>query len=257
MVERERTRTGESMSADELRERVAAREWYHTIDLPGGVTTPGFFDHRPVLANYDLPDRLDGLRVLDVGTFDGYFAFEFERRGAREVIGLDVPDVESLDWPAPLRRDPNATTRFQPQHDNFTIAREALNSTVRREFVSVYDVTTDRLGEFDYVFVGSVLIHLRDPVGALMALLRVCRGTICIAEESQRRLDLLSRRTGLAKFQALSPHLTWWIPNTACWRQFLLAAGFVDVQIGSTFTIPFRGGHKRGVRHVVLTAKAP
>src|SRR5438477_7326707 len=31
-----------------------ARElsWYHTIELPGGVTTPGQFDHRELLPHY-------------------------------------------------------------------------------------------------------------------------------------------------------------------------------------------------------------
>ena len=237
---------------DRIREEVGGLEWYHTIELPGGVVTEGFFDIRPVLDRYGFPDRLDGKRVLDVGTFDGFFAFEFERRGA-EVVALDVPDVDSLDWPAPLRR--TGTTRFQPRHRNFELAGEALGSSVRREFVSVYDVSADRLGVFDLVFVGSVLIHLRDPVGALMALARVCRGEIRIAEEADRRLDLLSRRVGLARFQALSPHLTWWIPNRAGWAQMLAAAGFVDVRHGKTFVIPFRAG-RGGVRHAVLSASA-
>ena len=239
--------------SDDVAAQVAALEWYHTIELPGGVVTPGFFDHRPVLNRYQLPDRLDGLRALDVGTFDGYFAFELERRGA-EVVALDVPSTEALDWPAPLAR--GGTTRFQPRHRNFEIARDALGSKVERRFVSAYDVTPDELGMFDLVFIGSVLIHLRDPVGALMRLLGVCQGRIHICEEVHARLDLLSRRVGLAKFQAISPHMTWWIPNRACWAQMLEAAGFVDVEHGPTFSIPFRG-RRGGVRHGVLKAAAP
>src|SRR2546430_9034820 len=63
-----------------LADRVAQLEWYHTLNLPGGVFTKGFFDHRPVLDRYCLPPTFSGHRVLDVGTFDGFFAFEFERR---------------------------------------------------------------------------------------------------------------------------------------------------------------------------------
>ena len=239
----------------DLAERVNRLEWYHTIDLPGGVVTPGFFDHRPVLDKYALPVDVSGKRVLDIGTFDGFFSFEFERRGA-EVIALDVPDEASLDWPVPLRRA--GTTRFQPQHENFDVAREALGSSVQREFLSVYDAEPERLGLFDIVFVGSVLIHLRDPVGALMALRRVCAegGEIRICEETHKKLDLLSRRTAMAKFQAISPHMTWWIPNRACWHQMLEAAGYVSVEHGATFTVPFRAG-RGGVRHSVLTATNP
>lgn len=245
---------------DELGTRVAALEWYHTMELPGGVITPGFFDIRPVLEHYEFPGRLDGKRILDVGTFDGFFAFEFERRGA-EVVGLDVPDVESLDWPAPLKA--KGVTRFQPKHENFGVAAAAYDSQVRREFVSVYDVTPENVGTFDIVFVGSVLIHLRDPVGALMALHRVCRpgGEIRIAEEVDHRLDLLARLLGrrgpaLARLQAISPHMTWWVPNTTGWEHMLLAAGFVDVRRGKRFTIPFRVG-KGGVPHAVLWARRP
>lgn len=239
----------------ELADQVAALEWYHTLELPGGVVTHGFFDHRPVLDRYGFPDSLAGTRALDVGTFDGYFSFEMERRGA-EVVALDVPDVEALDWPVPSRIA--GTTRFQPQHRNFDVAREALGSTVQRHFQSAYAVTPDEIGTFGRVFIGSVLIHLRDPVGALMNLYGMVEpgGVIHISEEVHRGLDLLGRRRPYAKFQAISPHLTWWIGNRACWEHMLLAAGFVDVHHGATFVIPFNGA-RGGVRHGVLTARRP
>jgi tRNA (mo5U34)-methyltransferase len=239
------------MTGSSLAERAAALEWYHTIELPDGTVTLGFFDHRGVIDRYALPDRLDGMRVLDCGTFDGYFAFEFERRGAKEVVALDVPDTESLDWPAPLRR--KGTTRFQPQHENFDLAREALSSTVDRRFVSVYNVDPDELGQFDLVFIGSLLGHLRDPVGALMALRSVCAGRLHLAEMTHRRLDLLSRRVGVAKFQALSANMTWWVPNRKCLEEMVWAAGFDDVTVGDTFTVPFRE-QRGGIRHTVVTA---
>lgn len=240
--------------SEDLRAAVSALEWYHSIELPGGVVTPGFFDHRPVLHHYEFPDEMEGLRALDVGAFDGFFAFEMERRGAL-VTALDVPDEESLDWPVPkLRR--GGRTRFQPRHRNFDLAREALGSVVERRFISAYSVTPEEIGTFDYVFVGSVLIHLRDPVGALMALRNVLRpgGVIHICEETRRDLDLLFPRAPVARFQAISPHLTWWIPNRAAWTDMLLASGFEDVSRGKSFIVPFRD-RRRGVRHTVFKAR--
>ena len=71
----------ESGLAD-LRSRVrAAGPWYHTLDLGSGVVTEGMFDLRPVVDRYGLPARMDGMRALDVGTWDGFWAFEMERRG--------------------------------------------------------------------------------------------------------------------------------------------------------------------------------
>jgi tRNA (mo5U34)-methyltransferase len=234
-----------------LADEVARRTWYHTLELPGGTVTPGLFDHRPVLARYKLPTDLTGKRVLDVGTFDGLFAFEFERRGA-SVASIDVPDVEQMDWPVPLRR--KGLPEREQQRTNFDVVREVLGSSVQRHLVSVYDVTREQIGGFDLVFVGSLLLHLRDPIGALMALHGVTDGEIIIAEEVDRRLDLLHPRTPHARLQSSSPYMTWWIPNTAALTEYLSAAGFVDIRRGETFTVPFRA-QRGGVRHTVLHAR--
>src|SRR6266508_3549575 len=69
--------------------------WYHTIDVIPGVTTPGWFDLRRVVDVLPWPD-VKGKRCLDIGTFDGFLAFEMERRGAAEVICTDVRSHE--DW---------------------------------------------------------------------------------------------------------------------------------------------------------------
>src|SRR5439155_16266083 len=98
---RDRPLTFPPMSAD-LRERVAEIDWYHTLELAPGVVTEGMFDHRPYVDRYRLPADLRGRRVLEVGTFDGFWAFELERRGAR-VTAIDVDRVEHYDWPPRLR----------------------------------------------------------------------------------------------------------------------------------------------------------
>jgi hypothetical protein len=88
---------------DELAHQVAQYRWYHTIELTDGVVTEGMFDHRPAVNRYMLPADLSGMRCLDVGTMDGFWAFEMERRGASEVVATDVARVDDLDWP-PLWR---------------------------------------------------------------------------------------------------------------------------------------------------------
>ena len=49
------------------------------------------FDLRPFVDRYGLPESLEGMRCLDVGTWDGFWAFEMERRGG-EVVGIDLDD---------------------------------------------------------------------------------------------------------------------------------------------------------------------
>jgi len=47
------------------------------------------------------------------------------------------------------------------------------------------------VGEFDLVVMGYVLQMLRDPLGALEAVRRVCRGRMILLETISRLLDLL------------------------------------------------------------------
>ena len=64
--------------------------WFHTFALNAehGLYTPGVArDHRYRVPF--LPASFDGLRVLDVGTFDGFYAFLAEHRGAERVVGVD------------------------------------------------------------------------------------------------------------------------------------------------------------------------
>jgi tRNA (mo5U34)-methyltransferase len=61
--------------------------WFHTFAL-NGAYTPGIArDHRYRLPA--IPEDLSGARVLDVGTFDGFYAFLAERRGASRVVAID------------------------------------------------------------------------------------------------------------------------------------------------------------------------
>ena len=89
----------------ELVGQARRRGWYHSIELAPDYLTEGWFDLRPYVHRYGLPERMDGMRALDVGTWDGFWAFEMERRGA-EVVALDLDDQRALDYPP--RRRPDA-----------------------------------------------------------------------------------------------------------------------------------------------------
>lgn len=86
----------------QVADRAEKLSWYHSLELAPGYVTPGMFDLRAEVSHYHLPERLDGLRALDVGTWDGFWAFEMERRGAK-VVALDLDDEADLDWPADRR----------------------------------------------------------------------------------------------------------------------------------------------------------
>jgi tRNA (mo5U34)-methyltransferase len=222
--------------------------WYHTLELAEGVVTRGMFDHRPVLEHYPLPDDLSGLRCLDVGTMDGFWAFEMERRGAREVVAVDAPDPLALDWPVSLRHSAQKTLD-ETKEERFALAHRAIGSGVRRVARSVYDLDAGELGSFDVVFCGDLLVHLRDPVAALERIHAVCSGSAIVANPIERfgfrnRLPL-ARLDGVDEFG-------WWTTNLEGLVRMVRAAGFGTVEPGRPFKLPFaRGGRWKGLRGVV------
>ena len=221
--------------------------WYHTLDLGHGVVTEGMFDLRPFIDRYGIPD-VAGKRVLDVGTFDGFWAFELERRGGR-VTSLDVDAIQQLDWPPRLRPAEDG-----PRGHTFRVAADALGSSVERVGCSIYDATPERLGyTFDLVFCGSVLIHLRDPMLALERMAALWRGQLILAEEHSRRLAPFRFVQG-AEFRGDSPWSTWWIPTAATWARMVETAGFEDARVHDRFNMRFRA-QRGGVPHVVIHAR--
>ncbi|CAN5753531.1 hypothetical protein BH24ACT3_BH24ACT3_02000 [soil metagenome] len=227
---------------------VARYPWYHTIDLGDGVVTPGVFDHRPVLDRYLLPESTAGLRCLDVGTMDGFWAFEMERRGSTDVVAVDIEDPDALDWPPAQRAKVTDKDLDRTKAERFAMVHGLRQSDVVRELRSVYDLDTD-LGHFDLVFCGDLLIHLKDPITALERILAVCRGQAIIVTPVERLTR--RRKRPIAEFDGID-HFRWWNLSEAALARMLTAVGFRRVERGSTFELPTTGGDGwRGLRAVM------
>jgi polysaccharide pyruvyl transferase WcaK-like protein/SAM-dependent methyltransferase len=153
-----RNRREGNPSAAEIRDLVASVPyWHHIFAFLHGITTLGACDPRDLLSRLRLPE-LGGRRVLDVGTRDGFFAFECERRGA-QVVALD--DVE-------------------PEKTGFAAARRILGSQVEYVRASVYDLTPEEFGHFDLVFFHGILFQLCHPLLALDRLRQVTKDLLIV-----------------------------------------------------------------------------
>ena len=216
--------------------------WYHTIDLPDGTTTPGWFDNRDAPRHVEWPQGLSGGRCLDVGTFDGFWAFELERRGAAEVIALDLDDPEALDWSYDHRiSGPEEVRQWKTTRGpGFTQAAAALGSKAVRVNKSIYDLDPEVDGQFDVVLCGSLLLHLRDPVRALERVREVCRGELVLVETLDPLLDVVARRVPASR---LAPDWDqWWLMNRAGLCRLTEISGFEVVWLGERFLVPFGPG---------------
>lgn len=227
------------MNAEEIRRQMQQYSWYHTIDLGHGIVTPGQYDHRPLLQHYGIPDDLSGKTVLDVGPAHGFFAFEFEKRGAERVVTVELPRWSEHDGSAELKQafvaDNVDTANEGYLHDALAFAIRARQSRVEQFFSSVYDLQPDNVGTFDIVFCGSLLIHLTDPLRALYALRRVTREHAIVATVIDPAR--FGGRRPRAYFHGTPKGQAFWAPNMACLEQWAIAAGFKRVERVSTFML--------------------
>ena len=205
--------------------------WYHRIEVAPGVVTPGFNDSDKVLRLLDLPKSLAGKRVLDIGTRDGYFAFECERRGA------DVTAVDYL---------PAAKT-------GFSIAARLLGSRVRYLQANIYRLDQEQLGTFDMVLMLGLLYHLRDPLGALDVVRDVCAGELLfethVSDDELARLGPAFNDHPLMQFLPGESYnndpTNFWAPNTRCVTAMLEEAGFtveMTTRVGNRTIVHARAG---------------
>lgn len=207
------------------------------------MVTPGEFDHRPSMAQVPLPASLAGLRCLDVGTHDGFWAYEMERRGAAEVVAADIEDPNRIDWPGVPPTLSKETLRWIEQRRSaYDIAHEALGSKVDRRDISVYDLTVDRVGTFDFAFLGTLLHHLRDPIGALMGVRRVVTGHFVVTAVISISKTLEHPRQPILELLGQPGQPYWETPNLAALRQQFVAAGWAIDEITRPFIQHYGAG---------------
>lgn len=236
-----------SANDSELSQAASGHIWYHTIELAPGVVTEGMFDHRPAVDRYLMPSDLSGMHCLDVGTMDGFWAFEMERRGAARVLATDVGRVDDLDWPLRWRQQVEPTLDAT-KAARFELAREALGSRVERVERSVYELDAE-LGSFDLIFCGDLLLHLKDPITAIERIHAVCRGSAIIANPVTR--FRFGARRPMAEFDGIT-EFQWWLLSETSIERMMLATGFARVEVGKQFDLPAQGpGSWRGRRAVM------
>ncbi len=231
-------------------ERISGYDWYHTLELPHGVTTPGYVDHREQLPYYHLPRDMSGMRVLDVATFDGFWAFEFERRGA-DVVAIDVADTHSTDVPRLWWDKWEENVPKITKGEGFRIAKEVLGSNVQYETCSVYDVSPERLGTFDMVFCSDLLIHLRDPLRAMESISTVTRGFAVFGDVYNPDLDDHGQ-DAVAQFCWAGQGDVWWQPSVLTYKLWLHLARFSRVEEQSRFLL--NSNFRRNIPKVIFHA---
>lgn len=168
--------------------------WHQRWEIVPGTFTPGRNDVSFLLDEAGVPARVDGLRVLDVGSFNGCVAFEMERRGAAEVVALDI---------------------MTPTATGFSALASVLDSSVQWVRGSVYELDPEVHGCFDVILFFGVLYHLRYPILAFDRLRSVAQGSLFVESHVIDRHWQDDRRVvrGLKKLEMR-------YTATPIWRQY-------------------------------------
>jgi tRNA (mo5U34)-methyltransferase len=235
--------------------------WWHSIDLGHGVVTKGFKSSKRLareLQALRLPD-LKGKTVLDIGTFDGFFSFEAERRGAKRVVALDhfvwSLDIAKamVDWraragPGVAAVDNGQASRTHPGELPgmlaYNTAHRALHSKAETVVADFMENDLNQLGTFDVVLYLGVLYHIQNPFEALKRVAAVT-GELAIIETEALAVPNYEDHALCEFFEAgeLNGDPTnWWAPNEKAIVGMCRAAGFrrVETIVGAPKTAPAR-----------------
>lgn len=240
-------------SEGEFRAACATHDfWYHSFYFDNGFSQRGDYDLGIGIEEYGFPADMSGLDVLDVGTGSGWFATLFEQRGAR-VTTVDVRGYGDFDVfgrpgylpiehsrPVPDLVLPGGRPVYHsPVSKGFWVMKDLLGLAAGFVNARIYDLRPELFdgSTFDLVFVGSLLMHVRDPIAALAAARSVCRGRL-IANTLRIEGDGDSDTT---PFQILlatpESSINWWLPSRACVRKWFEGAGFRECSIAGTVTL--------------------
>jgi len=215
------------METSEVRRRAAEIDWFHSMEIVPGVRTNGVYDPSIHIERARIPVDLSGKSVLDLGSWDGFYAFEAERRGASRVVATD-----SWAWqgrsPLPFRPgDP--TPRFGSKR-GFELVHEARGSGVESIEIDVMDLDPDVLGTFDVVFFFGILYHLPNPYLGMEKVASVCDGLLILETQSDM---LLTRRPAAAFYpgdELRGDPSNWWGLNVAALTGMLRSVGFTTAE---------------------------
>lgn len=188
--------------------------WHQRFELVPGVWTPGANDIGWLAAQCQIPTDLSGQRVLDIGTTNGAMAFEAERRGADEVVAIDL---------------------YPPTRFGFSEIKGFLKSNVTFVQLSVYEL--EKLGQFDLIIFWGVLYHLRHPLLALDKVRLASNGTVYLETAvADWQIDSAQRDESLVAFyrrdELAGDGSNWFAPTTRALTDWCTSCGFETSLIG-------------------------
>ncbi len=222
----------------------AIPDFHMNVQLPDGTFTGGpsdFTKHPEYLGLTSV--SLAGKRVLDIAANDGFWSFWAEKAGASDVLATDVENYSRYDWGFDGPAESSSDWGQQNKDEGFWYLHRLFQSKVRREPVSVYELSPEQHGAFDLVFMFGLLYHLRHPLLALDRVRRVCSGVLILETHVICSASIIPMSFFYMDDVFCAP-TNWTGPTEAAIVHWLFSAGFTHIYTGRGRE---RGPHDRQI----------
>jgi hypothetical protein len=223
--------------------------FYHKINLPGLGEVGGDWDIRACADAYLGNHDFTGKRVLDVGAASGFLTFEMEKKGA-DVVSFDMDDGERWDVVPHYKiqpRLPQIISALRQSNrrlkNGYWLAHRLLGSKARASYGNIYSMDA-RLGEFDVVYYGMIIGHLRDVFQALYQGAMRCRETMIVTSVLEK--DETPRATFAPHIDYPDRIYAWWAMTTGTVKSMLNVLGFKTIDIVESNPLVDVRGHTKG-----------
>lgn len=147
-----------------------------------------------------MPEDLTGKSFIDIGCWEGEFCKQAVRRGATQVVGIDMCTSPQL--------------KQNIKEHKFDFIQMDIQS---EKFLT--------LPRFDIVSFCGVLYHLENPISALYRIRTICRQKLYI----ESLISLKHQDSSMMEFFPGMPS-RWWAPNQKCMEDMLRVTGFGDIK---------------------------
>ncbi len=220
--------------------------WYHYFDFHKKADNVVWeYKLGSMLEKFLLPEDMKGKTFLDIGTANGFFSFEMERRGA-EVVSFDLGlDDQPDQIPYPFSPDRvKANREFMLQlHKGYWYAHQYFQSNAKAVYGHIKQLPGG-LEKFDVTLIGSILQHTRDPLGAIIEADRHTNHTLIISEAYYPSKEPVMCFHANPKDEN-PQYWTWWRISPSFLELALETLGYKDIKLCGPFDlINRRHGYK-------------
>lgn len=222
-----------------------AAGWFHCVDLPQGITTPGGRGWEGRRDLFEYASRLSGKTVLDIGAMEGGDTFASEDASAASVTAYDVDHYLQYDLGSnaarsfvadkhreAVARGPEGEWAFlNAKRFGFELCKAARGSEAKRVTGTVYELDPTVHGMHDVTMCFGLLYHLRHPLLALDRIANVTNEVMLVNNQIYSGPSPHHNAVLYHNDTWRGSYTNWFVPTYDAFLQMLSSSGFRRIEV--------------------------